>query len=112
MPVTIPEPAPTVPTVGVLLLHAPNNVASLRFVVNPTHTSNVPVIDDGFGLTVKVTVLPDDRVVAHPKELVIAVIVTVVDPVFDREVVVNVPLDAPIVRVAVFPVAVFAPLKS
>ena len=43
-PVTIPVPAPTDPVVGALLLHIPNDVASVKAVVEPIHTLNAPVI--------------------------------------------------------------------
>ena len=56
-PLTIPEPAPTVATAVVLLLHAPNNVVLDNGVVRPIHTFVVPVIAAGNGLTVTTAVL-------------------------------------------------------
>jgi len=46
MPVTTPAPS-TLPRVALLLLHEPPALASLRAVVEPTHTLNVPVIEAG-----------------------------------------------------------------
>ena len=43
MPVTIPEPVPTVATAVVLLVHVPPGVASASVVVLPTQTVKVPV---------------------------------------------------------------------
>ena len=40
-----------------LLLHVPNDVASLRFVVRPKHTSVAPKIGVGSGLTVTTAVI-------------------------------------------------------
>lgn len=64
-PATIPVPAPTDPSAGLLLLHVPPVVPSLNVVVEPTHTFVVPVITAGLGLTVigKMTLqLPAARV--------------------------------------------------
>jgi len=58
-PVTTP-PAVIVATAGVPLLHIPSAVASLKVVVDPTHTLVVPVIAAGKGFTVTVVVT------AHP----------------------------------------------
>ena len=52
MPFTIPVPDPIEATAVLLLLHSPNGVASVRFVVEDTHTLVVPDIPDGNGLTV------------------------------------------------------------
>jgi len=53
-PVTIPV-EPTVALPGLLLLHAPPAVASVRLTVEPTHTGAAPVIAV-IGLTVTITV--------------------------------------------------------
>ena len=111
IPVTIPEPAPTVPTAGVLLLHAPKDVASVRPVVVPMHALVVPAIAAGKELTVNVAVLLLDTVMLQPAVVVIPVMVIVVDPGLGSIDVVNGPLEVPIVSVAVLPVAVFAPLR-
>lgn len=60
-PVTTPLDAPTVASVGLLVLHVPPPVASLSDVVNAWQTVAVPVMDDGLGFTVKTVVD-----VAHP----------------------------------------------
>ena len=52
MPVTTPEPLPTVAIVVLLLVHVPPPVASLNVVVKPTHTDVIPVIVAGRGFTV------------------------------------------------------------
>ena len=44
MPLTRPDPAATDPLPGLLLLHVPPAVASLRLVVPPSHTVAVPWI--------------------------------------------------------------------
>jgi hypothetical protein len=64
-------------------------------------------------LTVKEAVLLLDTATVQPVEFVIPVIVSVVEPPDGNDVpgIVNVPLDAPIVRVAVLPVAVLAPVR-
>lgn len=108
----MPELAPTVPTAGVLLAHAPNNVASDRLVVKPTHTEGVPVIGAGTGLTLNVTVLLLLTLLLQPNEFVIWLMVTVVDPELASGMVLKVPLTGPMVRVAVSPDAVLAPLRS
>jgi hypothetical protein len=54
-PVTIPV-EPTVAIVVLLLLHVPALVASAKPVVNPVHTTFVPVIAAGNGFTVTVAV--------------------------------------------------------
>jgi hypothetical protein len=55
-PVTIPVAEPTVATPGLLLLHIPPDVASLKGKDEPAHTDVGPVIDAGGGLTVTVVV--------------------------------------------------------
>jgi hypothetical protein len=62
-PVTAPELF-TVAAVVLLLLHVPGPVASLRLVIDPEHTLNVPVIVAGTGFTVTVVALvqPDEDV--------------------------------------------------
>jgi len=50
-PVTNPKPA-IEPCAGLLLVHVPPAGVELSVVVSPTHTLVVPVIADGFGLTV------------------------------------------------------------
>ena len=54
MPVTIPVVLPTVALSVLLLVHVPPP-ASVRLVVNPTHTVDVPVIAAGNGLMETVT---------------------------------------------------------
>ena len=70
-PYTIPVVAPTVPTVVLLLVHAPvppDAVASLKVMVNPVHTVPGPVIVPAIGDTFTNTLAV---VVADPqKELV------------------------------------------
>ena len=110
IPVTIPEPA-IVPTAGALLLHAPKGDVSLSKVVDPTQTLIVPVIAAGNEFTVNAAVLLLDTVMLQPAVDFIPVIVTVVDPGLGSADVVNVPLEVPIVSVAVLPDAVFAPLR-
>ena len=70
---------------------------------------------DMFGLafTLNEAVLLDDTVALHEEAFWILVIVTVVEPVLANEPdgIVNVPLLAPIVRIAVAPVALLAPLR-
>lgn len=56
IPVTTPVPD-IVPTAGVELLHAPPDVALLRVVDCPVHTVNMPVIEEGAGFTVTITLL-------------------------------------------------------
>ena len=56
-PVTIPVLEPMVATDDVLLLHAPNAVASFSVVDEPTQTLFVPPIVAGNGLTVSTIVL-------------------------------------------------------
>ena len=51
-PVTTPEETVAIP--GALLLQAPNGVASLKLVVSPWHTTGLPAIDAGNGLTVTI----------------------------------------------------------
>jgi len=55
--------------------------------------------------------LPDDSDVVQPNELVIPVIVALVEPavVSNDERIVNVPVEVPMVRVAVLPEDTFAP---
>jgi hypothetical protein len=64
----------------------------------------------GFALIVNVAVLLDDTVVEQLEPFWIAVIVTVLEPALLRLEVVNVPLLAPIVSVAVALLTVLAPL--
>ena len=67
----------------------------------------------GLAFTLNEAVLFDDTLVLQDELLVIAVIVTVVEPALANEPdgIANVPLLAPIVRVAVAPVALFAPAR-
>ena len=51
-PLTTPVPPPTVATKVLLLVHAPNPVASDKEVVKPAQTFVVPVIAAGNGFTV------------------------------------------------------------
>lgn len=62
-PETIPELEPTVATPVLLLVHNPPP-ASLSVVIEPAHTSAVPLIDDGDGLTVTTVV------VVHPADII------------------------------------------
>ena len=55
MPLTRPEPVATEPLPGLLLLQVPPAVASVRFVVPPSHTAAVPRIAVA-GLTVIIVV--------------------------------------------------------
>jgi len=57
IPPTLPEVAPTVAVVDVLLLHVPPVVTSARSVADPIHVCNVPVIEEGIGLTVTTIVV-------------------------------------------------------
>src|ERR1700752_3196741 len=56
-PVTIPVAEPTLPAVGLLLLHVPPVVASVRVVLPPTHTLAVPLITPGNAFTVTTVVI-------------------------------------------------------
>lgn len=51
-PVTIPETVPTVATPGLLLLHVPPGVVIPKVIDDPAHTTGVPLMAAGFGLTV------------------------------------------------------------
>ena len=67
MPVTIPVAEPTVATAGLLLLHVPPGVASVKANVEPMHTTQPDVGQEmgaGNGLTVIVVVTeqPEERV--------------------------------------------------
>ena len=55
-PVTIPLVEPMVATDGLLLVHVPPVVGSVRVVVAPTHTNGVPPIVPGAVLTVTTAV--------------------------------------------------------
>ena len=57
MPVTIPEPVPTVAIALLLLLHEPPGVISINVIVLPIHTLPGPVIGAGTVFTVTVAVL-------------------------------------------------------
>ena len=63
-PVITPVEEPMVAIVVTPLVHVPPPVASLRVVVKPAQTVAIPVIDDGNGLTVTITVAkqPVERV--------------------------------------------------
>jgi hypothetical protein len=65
----------------------------------------------GIAFTGIAVVLPVDKVLTQPAGLVIEVIVTVVEPALASTGVLNVPLVAPIVNVAVLPVATLAPVR-
>src|SRR4051812_34260199 len=108
IPVTTPLDEPTVACAVLLLLHVPAGVASLRFVVNPTHKTAEPVIAAGNGFTLNDAVLLPDMAILHGVPFVTDVIVTVVDPVLvsEEEGIENVPLLDPMVSVAESPVAV------
>ena len=56
IPLTIPAPARTVATEGLLLVHMPPDVVWLNVVVDPVHADVAPVIADGVALTVSVIV--------------------------------------------------------
>jgi hypothetical protein len=73
----------------------------------------VKLLTLGEALTVKVAVLLLETELLQPPPAVIAVIVTVVEPVLlsEPEGMLKVPVLAPIVSVAVLPDAVLAPLK-
>ena len=51
-PVSAPVPTPIVAIAGRLLSHVPPGVASVRILVEPTHTLKLPAIGAGNGLTV------------------------------------------------------------
>ncbi len=53
IPVTFPDPLTD--ALPLLLLHVPPVVASVRFVVKPAHTADVPVILAGIGFILTVT---------------------------------------------------------
>jgi hypothetical protein len=57
MPVTIPDEAPTVVIVKLLLLQLPPVVASFKVIVEPWQKAMLPVIAAGKGLTVMVRVI-------------------------------------------------------
>ncbi len=52
IPPTIPVPAPTVPTAGLLLLHVPPGSASVKVIVAPRQTTDKPLIAPGVGVIV------------------------------------------------------------
>lgn len=56
IPVTIPEPDPIIAIAGLLLIQVPPP-GSIRVVVEPTHTDKLPVIREGNGLTVIVSIV-------------------------------------------------------
>ena len=56
-PLTIPDTIPTVACTVLLLLQLPPPVVSDKVVVEPTHTTGVPLIAAGTGLTVTVAVV-------------------------------------------------------
>ena len=51
-PVTNPEAEPTGATDGLILLHVPPVVPSVKVLVSPTQTPEVPEMGNGTGLTV------------------------------------------------------------
>ena len=57
VPVVIQPVLPMVATVALLVLHVPPGVRSVRQVDKPIHTSGVPVIGTGIGLTVSVVLV-------------------------------------------------------
>jgi hypothetical protein len=98
---------------SLLLLHVPPDTALLKAKVAPTYSDDPPVIVPALGnsITLKEAVLLLDTVLLQLDAFVMDVIVTVVEPVLASkpEGTENVPLLAPMVRVAVFPVELFAP---
>lgn len=87
IPVAFPD-APIVAMAVLLLLHTLPAGDELNVVDAPTHTANVPPIDDGRGLTVssaiapqpvdstyEIVVVPDEMPVATPNELIVATVV-------------------------------------
>ena len=56
-PVTMPEALPAVAIAGLLLLHVPPGVASVKVIEEPTHTLPGPTIANGERLTVTIAVL-------------------------------------------------------
>jgi hypothetical protein len=54
-PVTRPEPEPIVATDGLLLVHVPAGVASVKVIFDPMQTTEVPPIAAGVGLMLTVT---------------------------------------------------------
>ena len=76
MPLTVPEPEPTVAMPVALLLHVPPPSGSLKVVVAFTQSSRVPVIADGNGLTITY------EVTAVPLQPALSVTVTEYTPAF------------------------------
>ena len=112
VPSTTPLELPTSATAPFPLVHDPPGLGSVSDSVKPWQTAPVPDIPDGGGFTVNVTVLPLDGLIEQVP-LLIFVMVSVVDPVLPNTELVNVPVPLPpIVSVAVFPTAVFAPERS
>lgn len=110
-PVTMPDVGPTA-AMAVLLLSQVPPPASDSVVVKPAHTTAVPVMADGSEFTVKAEMPPAETLLTQPvAPLVIVLITTVVPPADPRPDVLNVPLVAPITSVAVFPVALLAPVR-
>ena len=64
MPDTIPDAEPTVPMVGLLLVHVPPGIESVRLIVVPVQTVDGPTITDAVGFTVFVFIewQPDELV--------------------------------------------------
>jgi hypothetical protein len=56
IPVTMPVPAPTTATPGVLLVQVPPGMALVRVELMPTHTSADPDIVPGIAITVTIVV--------------------------------------------------------
>ena len=113
IPVTTPVPATTVAIPVLLLLHVPPAVPSVTVIVEPTHTycGLGTKIADGFALTVIPATLPLDTALLQPEPLVIEVIMIVVAPELESELVVNVPEPAAMVTEPTTPVAELAPTR-
>ena len=85
--------------------------------MTPAHTlvaaGEVKFVISGLVPTLKVAVLLAEGLLVQPTALAIPVIVTVVAPIEGQEApgIEKVPLEAPMVSVAVLPVAVLAPLR-
>ena len=57
-PVTVPVDDPTVAMALLLVVHDPPAETSVRFVDDPTHTKELPDIEDGTSATVSVVAAP------------------------------------------------------
>lgn len=109
-PVTVPVAKLTVAIAGLLLVQLPPP-ASVNGVVKPLHTTVVPEMAPGIGLTLKVAVLPVDIEAEQPDAFVTDNIVTVVLPDDVRVAVLKLPEPLLIVTDVVRGEEVVAPLN-